>query len=309
MVPINLEDGSGSPLTLDASDGTVCINPETDEFTICIGDDTVEPGENFCVPVSVLNYENILGINFTVNYDPDQLQFQQVTNLNTTLEGYAVASNFGLPTDQNIGPGFVTTFYTSSDLTCYDLPNGAVLFELCFTAIGDDGDESDIFISGDITSIEVSDCDQQVINVEDKEGTINISEIQPPQIIDFDVTNVLCAGESTGSIAVQVSGGTGQYSYTWSPDEGNTATIDNLSQGTYNLTITDLNSGLTTMASYTVFAPSSSINIAGGITSPTCQGGCNGTVFTNVSGGTPGYTYQWATLPNTTSSLKQPMCR
>ena len=46
-------------------------------------------------------------------------------------------------------------------LSPVNLNNGEVLFEICFTAIGDDYQVSDITFSSDITPIEVSDSNQE----------------------------------------------------------------------------------------------------------------------------------------------------
>jgi len=54
--------------------------------------------------------------------------------------------------------------------------------------------------------------------------------------------DVLCNGDNTGSISVQVQGGTSSYNYVWNPNQPTNATITNLLAGTYTLTITDGNS-------------------------------------------------------------------
>lgn len=61
----------------------------------------------------------------------------------------------------------------------------------------------------------------------------------------------LYTGGANGSATATVSGGTPPYDYAWSPGNGNTATIDNLSAGDYTVTVTDDN-GCTTVASITI---------------------------------------------------------
>lgn len=62
---------------------------------------------------------------------------------------------------------------------------------------------------------------------------------------DYNGENVSCNGASDGSLLAQGIGGVGPYSYLW--DNGvNTANNDNLTAGTYSVTITDANGCTTT---------------------------------------------------------------
>jgi sugar lactone lactonase YvrE len=54
-------------------------------------------------------------------------------------------------------------------------------------------------------------------------------------------TNVFCIGDSNGSATVSVTGGTGDYTYSWAPSGGTAATATNLTAGAYAVTITDIN--------------------------------------------------------------------
>ncbi len=105
-------------------------------------------------------------------------------------------------------------------------------------------------------------------------------------------TNVSCNGGSNGTVNLTVTGGTAPYTYVWS----NTATTQNLAgleAGTYNVTVTDAN-GYTTTESVEVTEPNVLI-ASGQVTSNvTCNGGNDGAVNVNVTGGTSPYTYAWS---------------
>ena len=63
-------------------------------------------------------------------------------------------------------------------------------------------------------------------------------DVGPCLNVHTAVTNVTCHGGSDGSINVSISGGTSPYSYLWNTG-GTTSSLSNLSEGTYQLTVTD----------------------------------------------------------------------
>lgn len=102
------------------------------------------------------------------------------------------------------------------------------------------------------------------------------------------VTNVNCNGGNTGSATISATGGTGAFSYTWSPIGGNNATATGLNAGVYSYTVADANSCAFTQT-VSVTEPSSPLTAS--VTSGTliCNGG-NTTVTVSATGGTPNYT-------------------
>ncbi len=114
--------------------------------------------------------------------------------------------------------------------------------------------------------------------------------------------NVNCNGDTTGSATVNVTGGTGSYSYSWAPSGGTGATASGLTAGNYVVTVTDDNSCSTTQ-SFTINQPSFALSATTASTGVSCFGGSNGTASVTVSGGTPNYSYSWAPLGGSTSSI------
>lgn len=107
------------------------------------------------------------------------------------------------------------------------------------------------------------------------------------------VNNVSCNGGANGSATVNVSGGTGGYSYSWAPSGGTNATATGLRAGIYTVTIFDANDCMTTQ-SFTISEPAALEASFGSQVNVSCNGGSNGTATVNVSGGAGNYTYQWS---------------
>ncbi|RXM41795.1 MBG domain-containing protein [Flavobacterium sp. YO64] len=114
-------------------------------------------------------------------------------------------------------------------------------------------------------------------------------------------TNIACNGGTTGSATVTATGGTGAYTYSWSPSGGTAATASGLAAGTYTVTVTDKNLCFTTQ-SFTITQPPV-LSATTASTGVSCFGGSNGTASVNVSGGSPGYSYSWAPLGGVTQSI------
>jgi hypothetical protein len=116
-------------------------------------------------------------------------------------------------------------------------------------------------------------------------------------VVTPTVTNYNCFGQ-TGAINLNVTGGTGARTYNWSRSGGgftaSTQNINNLTAGTYNVTVTDANScTATSMATVTGPATQVVVNLASK-TNISCNGGSNGSINITAVGGTPGYTYLWS---------------
>ena len=104
-------------------------------------------------------------------------------------------------------------------------------------------------------------------------------------------TNVACFGGNSGAASVVGSGGTSPYTYNWSPVASTSTVITNLSSGDYICTIHD-QAGCTTSKTITI-VQSSSISVTSSVTTANCNQS-DGAAGITVSGGTPGYTYNWS---------------
>lgn len=106
-----------------------------------------------------------------------------------------------------------------------------------------------------------------------------------------------CNGSCNGALSATVTGGTPAYTYNWSSPGSITSSMSNLCAGNYTLTVTD-NKGCIKTTTTSLSNPPPIVISTTAI--PTnCAGSCDGQANANASGGTPGYTYQWNTIPVT----------
>ncbi|MDZ4751582.1 MAG: choice-of-anchor L domain-containing protein [Flavobacteriales bacterium] len=153
------------------------------------------------------------------------------------------------------------------------------------------------------------------ITITDANGCVEQLDIEigGPDPFDIAITgsDLNCFGDNTGSVSLSVVG-TQIASITWIDGNGNDvgsgSALNNLAAGTYTATWTDVN-GCTGTETVSIGQPSEII-ING--TSPLFDNGFNisvisgndGSIDTDVQGGTPGYNYTWtgpATLSDTTA--------
>ncbi len=104
-------------------------------------------------------------------------------------------------------------------------------------------------------------------------------------------TSVFCAGGSSGTATFVPS--LPSLSYQWSPSGQTTPTAIDLPGGTHTVTATDV-LGCDTSLSILIDQPAPLTIASVQANDPLCAGTANGSATVSVTGGTPGYTYQWS---------------
>ena len=156
-------------------------------------------------------------------------------------------------------------------------------------------------LEGGLYFVEIEDangCIRLVENilVDQPETGLQLTDIQ---ITDYNGYEISCAGESDGSISFVVTGNQGQIDYSWVGPNGFASTEDNLQgleAGTYELLLAD-ESGCTLSRSFEIEEPNplvlldevSDYNGFG----VQCNGGNEGYIYLDISGGTGSSTINW----------------
>ncbi len=149
--------------------------------------------------------------------------------------------------------------------------------------------------SGDTTSM-IMDKSPGVydITLTDAKGCMSMASVSIDSIscslsITESVTEPLCAGDSTGSFSLEVSGGTEPLTFDWEGGDF-TGALSNLLSGTYEVTVTDAE-GCASSISIVINEPDPiQIQID---STKSDDGSGSGAVFVSVMGGTGTYTFEW----------------
>ncbi|WP_207493447.1 gliding motility-associated C-terminal domain-containing protein [Aridibaculum aurantiacum] len=143
------------------------------------------------------------------------------------------------------------------------------------------------------------------VQIKDANGCTQTANIQvqnsPALAVNFsNVNHAQCNGANNGSATANVAGGSGGYTYTWSPTGGNSASAVNLPAGTYTVSVTDA-AGCTGSGQVVINQPAA-IQTQTSFTHTTCANN-NGTAAVAVTGGTAPYDFAWSPGGATTSAI------
>lgn len=175
--------------------------------------------------------------------------------------------------------------------SCHDTNDGAInIFSSGgvgnFTYLwntGADTEDIDSLGNGDyiFTITDGNGCEEiQLFTIEAPDSISIISTV-------FDIT---CFEGVDGMIQTEAVGGNGGYQYSWSNNE-NTSTIDALTEGSYALTVTDLN-GCVQTETFNLSQPDQ-ISITPIFTEISCYGMSDGAIDLDITGGSGGYILDW----------------
>ena len=118
--------------------------------------------------------------------------------------------------------------------------------------------------------------------------------------VSWLIDPVTCFSGDDGGIMMQVSGGTGNYNFNWTDQGLDGSNVDGLESGTYQIIVEDANG---CQELYNIFVPQPSmITVEFTVSDESVPGAQDGIIETSVSGGTPGYTYDWSSNAGTDPS-------
>ncbi len=266
----------------------VTAPPPANAVTFTADKDTVSTGQTTCVDVKVTNFTDVISMQLGLTYDVTKIQFQSFQFGANPL----ALSNANF--NPNI-PGEIKFTWFDAQALGVDLPNNTVIFSVCYTAVGAAGMTSPFtFTSLPGFAVEiVKEPGGEVIPALNN-GSVFISDFQPPKVVVDSVTMVSCTGAATGAVFISTQNGT-PTQYNWSGGmSGNPDDLMGVPANTYTVTVT-FAGGATATATVTVTQPTALALPTPTVTNVKCFGGLDGALTVSPSGGTTPYTsYKWA---------------
>lgn len=303
---IEVRDGKNCPATI-AMDFTTCT-AVTFNFPL----ENVAPGQVECLPVTVEDFNMVGSMQYSITWDPAVLEFQNINNPNPALTDLTNSIN------QNDNSTLLVSWFDAG-VTGVTLGDGAVLFEMCFDVVGQAGSTSPVIMTDTPLTIEVLDTDSNPYGVIVNGGQVTVSADDLFVLIEPE--DLQCATEPSGSFTITVNDGVAPYFYAWNSvppvgadqsgilsNPGESVTINNLTEGTYQVTVTDSNSPAGMFVdTFELIAPprlGANFNVA----EPSCFGATDGSISVRVSDGTPNpdlskYTFTWNVPAGNVSTL------
>lgn len=297
---VTVEDGKscGYSFTIDMP---AC--DASNNVTIGFTDDNALPGQQLCVPVTVENYNDIVGFSFSVTWDPGVLFYTSVQDPNPVLIN-PTFNNSNL-NELLTGTGSLGVLYYNQNNVGATLAAGDTLFSVCFIVTGQLGDCSGLSVGNSPSGIQMENSMGGNYAVQVDSGTVCADF--DPFTVSIEVIDTTCTG--TASIQITANGGEAPYEVIWKKLPSASGTLETinatggvlvlpgLNNGDYAFAITDAN-GAGTLILDTINISLTQLGASLSLTSPTCNGLANGSALAvasvdGVAVPPAGYNFSW----------------
>jgi SprB repeat/Secretion system C-terminal sorting domain len=220
----------------------------------------------------------------------------------TTIEEILIPNDGGIstavPNINGVGCGSANGSITLSPL------NGEAPYSYSWISLDGSSEGSIANINGAyvIDNLSLGTYNITVTDVNGCNGLLNLINVEIIEDLEPEVAvlqNVTCRNQTNGMIEVATDYGAAPFQFNWSNGVSQvsttgTAMIQNLSGGSYSVTVTDANGCVGEKTGIVVFEPNAlNLSIAG-VDEPICYGDLTGGIKTHVEGGVPPYSFTWS---------------
>lgn len=314
-------DGQSATQALGLCNGsyTVTITDANGCMSFLPGDITSPPAVTFTSTITqpscdMCNGAAVISPNggtptYTINWSNTQTG-TSVTNLCAGVYAVQITDANGCLTDTslviNSSSGITGETVAVTDETCVGSCNGSATV----TAVGGTGPITYNWVhDGSTNPVQSGLCAGiYLCNMIDANGCSRTTSVVINSAASLSVTSQVSQSSctsNTGSITVNVSGGTGAYIYAWAPAVGSTTNVaTNLAPGSYTLTVTD-GTGCSKSQVYSIGTINGPIITftQTNISCPTNTATCDGNIAITINGGTAAYTALWSNGSTNTTSI------
>jgi hypothetical protein len=304
---VTIEDGKSCGRTFQITMGSC---DASDNVTFSFPDVNVPENTQVCVPITLRNFQNIIGASFSITWDPTLLDYTTVQNPNSAILPFSPGANLNENQSNNGQLGFL--FFDTNNQGV-SIADGDTLFEICFNTLGQLGDCSPLDLLNSPTFVNVENFIGEPQGVTVDLGSVCVADF--PVQLQVAVVDTTCFGPSaTAAIQITPTDGTPPYQviYRLLPSgaanndlinaPGESLVTAQLGSGAYLIEVTD-NNGFGNVVRDTVILDFPSLGAAlSPLVQPSCFGLSDGSITAGVSlGGAnlpfpagPDYTFSWS---------------
>ena len=142
--------------------------PPVATFTLSASDLTAAKGETVCVEVKAKDFNEILSMQYSMNWDSNVLKFKEVRGFG--LNGMSIQSFGAHLTAQ----GKLTFSWYDPALRGFSKPDGTRLYEVCFEAIGSSGNKTRFEFNGKPTTVEIANSSGVFLDLRSEGGFVSV---------------------------------------------------------------------------------------------------------------------------------------
>ncbi|MCC6726120.1 MAG: gliding motility-associated C-terminal domain-containing protein [Saprospiraceae bacterium] len=300
---INIEDGKSCAAQTLFANMSSCTS-----VSQSVSQASATPGDQVCLDVTNEDgFTDLVAMQYALTWDESVLQYTGVQNLSPLLPSFNVNTSFN-----SLGDTLIFSWGNLSG-TGVDVPDGTVLYQICFNVVGTNGDCTDVqYVVPEGSTIEVVNDLGSQLGFNGIDGNVCVSN--SALSFNFATTPVACPSGTNGSFTLTVNNGTAPYQVAWQklpggpvngPGtinlNGGSFTANNLSAGTYSVTVTDSDNPPLVKTEQVNIAGPPPLNITFSSLQPLCNGDANGSLTANlISGSTPvsnplnNYSFAWS---------------
>lgn len=269
-------------------DGKSCPTSFTMDFSSCTAItfnfplQNVSPGQVECLPVTVKDFNMVGSMQYSVTWDPNVLQFQNIQNPNPALTDLDNSIN-------QDGNQTLLVSWFDAGTTGVTLGDGSVLFEMCFNVIGQPGASSPVIMGNTPLNVEILDTDENPYGVIVNGGQVTVSNAA--LFVQIDPMDLTCSNSADGAFTVTVAGGVEPYNLSWNSvppvganvtaplgPSGSSATFGGQSPGMYQVTVQDSDNPANVFVDTFEIRSPPNLGVSLDETEPTCNGDSDGQV-------------------------------
>ena len=192
---IVVRDAKGCKAVALAASVMACV--PLPKVTIDIDSLKAAPNTEVCVPVRATGFTGITRYRFDLDYDEVRLRYERIQNINPAIAPFSIGP----------GPSKLNVDVTVPVGSSQTVPNGAILFEVCFKTLGTEGEFGTVVVTPPAAGI-LFQAGAQALDLGSKPGGVLITN-QPFGLLLRSLPG--CGGENVNAISIGAFGGMAPY--------------------------------------------------------------------------------------------------